>query len=74
MPRLARSPLPSSPVCAKTRREKILVGLAILLLPVAGAKADETDDVARREMQKQHIPGLSLAVVCEGCSPVSAPG
>lgn len=39
---------------------------ALLVLTVLGARADEVDDYVRAEMEKQHIPGLSLAVVKNG--------
>lgn len=40
--------------------------LVLLLAAVAALRADETDDLVRAEMQKQHIPGVSLAIVREG--------
>lgn len=41
--------------------------LCLLSVFVSGAaQADTVDDVAKAEMQKQHIPGLSLAVVRAG--------
>src|ERR1051326_5229947 len=40
--------------------------LYILLTAACIAHADKVDDYIKDEMQKQHIPGLSLAVVREG--------
>jgi len=45
------------------------VSLLILLLSLAASvvvRADEVDDFIKTEMQKQHIPGLSLAVIKDG--------
>lgn len=39
--------------------------VVLLLLPLAG-RADKIDDYIRTEMQKQHIPGLSIAIVRNG--------
>jgi D-alanyl-D-alanine carboxypeptidase len=38
----------------------------LLLLATAAARADKVDDTVKAQMQKQHIPGLSLAVIREG--------
>ncbi len=38
----------------------------VLLLQTAAVRADKVDDFVKAEMQKQRIPGLSLAVVKEG--------
>lgn len=40
--------------------------LVLLLLSITSLRADETDDLVKAEMQKQRIPGLSLAIVREG--------
>lgn len=40
--------------------------LVLLLAAVTALRADEVDDLVKAEMQKQHIPGLSLAVVRDG--------
>jgi CubicO group peptidase (beta-lactamase class C family) len=42
--------------------------LALMLFVAAGgvARADKIDDFIRAEMQKHHVPGLSLAVVKDG--------
>jgi len=42
-----------------------LLALVILFAAVT-ARADNTDDFIKAEMQRQHIPGLSLAVVKDG--------
>ena len=41
-----------------------LTGLVLLQCPAT--RADEVDDYVRGQMKKQHIPGLSLAVVTNG--------
>jgi len=43
-----------------------LQGLIILMLCSGTAFADPVDDIVNAEMQRQHIPGLSLAVVLDG--------
>ena len=43
-----------------------LQGLIILMLCSGTAFADPVDDLVNAEMQRQHIPGLSLAVVLDG--------
>jgi len=52
----------------KTMQRKRLSLLVILLLSLqtAAVRADKVDDYVKAEMQKQRIPGLSLAVVKEG--------
>lgn len=45
---------------------KFTVIFALLLLLSSVARADKVDDFIKAEMQKQRIPGLSLAVVKEG--------
>src|SRR5688572_222392 len=40
--------------------------LGCLVLTAGPAVADEVDDYIRSEMERQHIPGLSLAVVKKG--------
>ena len=42
------------------------VALVLWFAVTVAAKADKIDDYVKAEMQKQHIPGLSLAVVKEG--------
>jgi len=43
-----------------------LLAVALVLSLAAPARADQIDDYVRAEMAKQHIPGLSLAVVKNG--------
>ncbi len=45
---------------------KFIAIFALVLLVSVAARADKVDDYIKAEMQKQHIPGLSLAVVKEG--------
>src|SRR5882724_2012730 len=43
-----------------------LFTLVLLLIATVPVRADKIDDYVKAEMQKQHIPGLSLAVVRDG--------
>jgi D-alanyl-D-alanine carboxypeptidase len=43
-----------------------LFAILLLLLQTTAVRADKVDDYVKAEMQKQRIPGLSLAVVKEG--------
>jgi CubicO group peptidase (beta-lactamase class C family) len=45
---------------------RTLIVLSIVLLAARTAAADAVDDLVRAEMDKQRIPGLSLAVVRDG--------
>ncbi len=40
--------------------------LTLSLLALFAARADDVDDYIRAEMERQHIPGLALAVVRDG--------
>ncbi len=40
--------------------------LVLLLIAPVAARADEVDDFVKTEMQRQHIPGVSIAVVIDG--------
>ena len=40
-----------------------LFGLVLLLTATVAARADKVDDHVKAELQKQRIPGLSLAVI-----------
>src|SRR5262245_30904313 len=40
--------------------------LILLLAATVGVRADKIDDYVKAEMQKQHIQGLSLAVIKDG--------
>lgn len=57
----------------RPQRTTRVLALAISLLTVAGADADEVDDFIARQMSRQHIPGLSLAVLKDG-KPVKVRG
>jgi CubicO group peptidase (beta-lactamase class C family) len=50
------------------RRKRLSIFFAILLLlaPTIAARADKVDDYVKAEMQRQRIPGVSLAVVKDG--------
>jgi len=48
------------------RKRLSLLVILLLLLQTAAVRADKVDDYVKSEMQKQRIPGLSLAVVKEG--------
>jgi CubicO group peptidase (beta-lactamase class C family) len=49
------------------RKRTPLLALALLLSAAAVvARADQVDDYVKAEMQKQHIPGLTLAVIKDG--------
>src|SRR5689334_305798 len=47
-----------------TKRYTVLI--LVILLTAITARADNTDDFIKAEMQRQHIPGLSLAVIKDG--------
>ncbi|HEY6403298.1 MAG TPA: serine hydrolase domain-containing protein, partial [Blastocatellia bacterium] len=48
------------------RKHFSLFVILLLLLQMSAVRADKVDDYIKAEMQKQRIPGLSLAVVKEG--------
>jgi CubicO group peptidase (beta-lactamase class C family) len=48
------------------RKRLSLFAILLLLLQTSVVRADKVDDYVKAEMQKQRIPGLSLAVVREG--------
>jgi CubicO group peptidase (beta-lactamase class C family) len=48
------------------RKRLSLFVILLLLLQTTAVRADKVDDYVKAEMQKQRIPGLSLAVVKEG--------
>jgi CubicO group peptidase (beta-lactamase class C family) len=48
------------------RKRITLFAILLLLLQPTAVRADKVDDYVKAEMQKQRIPGLSLAVVKEG--------
>jgi D-alanyl-D-alanine carboxypeptidase len=43
-----------------------IFALVLLLAATGAARADKVDDYVKAEMQKQHVPGLSLAVIKDG--------
>jgi D-alanyl-D-alanine carboxypeptidase len=48
------------------RKRIAFFALVLLLIAITTLRADEVDDLVKAEMQKQHIPGLSLAVIRDG--------
>jgi D-alanyl-D-alanine carboxypeptidase len=49
-----------------TKRYPLYILLFLLLAAPLPSRADKIDDYIRAEMEKQHIPGLSLAVIKDG--------
>jgi D-alanyl-D-alanine carboxypeptidase len=47
------------------KRTPILL-LALLFIAPVAVRADNTDDYVKAEMQKQHVPGVSVAVIKDG--------
>jgi D-alanyl-D-alanine carboxypeptidase len=43
-----------------------LFALVLLLAATVAARADKVDDYVKAEMQKQRVPGLSLAIIKDG--------
>jgi len=48
------------------RKRNPLLGLILIAAAAISAQADQLDDYIKAEMDKQHIPGLSLAIVRDG--------
>ena len=48
------------------KRRIPLFGLILIVAAAISARADQLDDYIKAEMEKQHIPGLSIAVVRDG--------
>jgi D-alanyl-D-alanine carboxypeptidase len=48
------------------RQRITLFAFVLLLIAAVGARADKVDDYVKAEMQKQHVPGISLAVIKDG--------
>jgi CubicO group peptidase (beta-lactamase class C family) len=44
----------------------LVAAAAALVLPATSARADAVDDLLSAEIQKRHLPGVSVAVVCDG--------
>jgi CubicO group peptidase (beta-lactamase class C family) len=49
----------------RRNRSPILL-LALLFIAPVAVRADNTDDYVKAEMQKQHVPGVSVAVIKDG--------
>ena len=47
-------------------RGRVFLAFLLLLAATGAARADRVDEYLKAEMARQHIPGLSLAVVREG--------
>src|SRR5215510_3485598 len=47
-------------------RRTLLFAIVLLGAAAVAARADKVDDYVKAEMQKQHVPGLSLAVIKDG--------
>lgn len=48
------------------KRRTPLFSFVLLLAAVIAVRADKVDDYVKAEMLKQHIPGVSIAVVKDG--------
>lgn len=48
------------------RKQPAVFALVLLLIATVAARADKVDDYVKAEMQKQHVPGISLAVIKDG--------
>lgn len=48
------------------RKRTPLLSLLLIVAAAINARADQLDDYIKAEMEKQHIPGLSMAVVRDG--------
>ena len=48
-----------------SKRTPIIL-LALLFIAPVAVRADNTDDFVKAEMQKQHVPGVSVAVIKDG--------
>ena len=56
-----------SPVFSRAAKYRVLVGLLIVILSgVCEVRADKIDDYLRAQMVKNHVPGLSVAIVRNG--------
>src|SRR5262245_61663762 len=47
-------------------KRTLLFAIVLLGAAAVAARADKVDDYVKAEMQKQHVPGLSLAVIKDG--------
>ncbi len=48
------------------RKRQILLALILVFVRGAGLRADDIDDYIRSEIQRQHIPGVAIAVIKNG--------
>src|SRR5687767_8595559 len=48
------------------RKRTPLFTFVLLLIATVAARADKVDDYVKAEMQKQNVPGISLAVIKDG--------
>lgn len=48
------------------KKHSLFFALVVLAFTTVAAQADKVDDYVKAEMQRQHIPGTSIAVVKEG--------
>ena len=48
------------------RKRTPLFAVVLLLIATVAVRADKVDDYVKAEMQKQHVPGISLAVIKDG--------
>jgi D-alanyl-D-alanine carboxypeptidase len=48
------------------RKRTTLFALVLLFVATGAARADNVDDYVKAEMKRQHIPGVSVAVIKEG--------
>lgn len=48
------------------RKRTLFFALILLLVTTVAAQADKVDDYVKAEMQRQHIPGTSIAVIKDG--------
>lgn len=47
-------------------RQRLFSAIALVIVATVVARADKTDDLIKAEMQRQKIPGISIAVVKDG--------
>src|SRR5262245_56162594 len=48
------------------RRRTYVLSLTLLLIVAFSTSADKVDDYVKAEMQRQHVPGVSLVVIKDG--------
>jgi D-alanyl-D-alanine carboxypeptidase len=68
-----KSRLTQQPFSWRSSARRLGLVLVVWVAAAGGARADETDDYVTAQMSKQHIPGLSLAVLKAG-KPVKVKG